>query len=230
MRKSVPCTKLVITAGPWTPKAFSSLFPSAKVSIPVSSLAGHSVVLKSPRWSAEASNTEDFSSHAVFTSDPSGFSPEFFSRTGGEIWFGGLNSSTLLLPKNAGKAHPDPKAIDKLMIVAGNLLGSSEEVENLEVLREGLCFRPVSRSGEPIISRIGDGQLGGGMKTRPGGDGGVFVSTGHGPWGMFPPLDFFVCHKTHRTAGITQSLGTGKVLSELIDGLETSCDISDLQL
>jgi hypothetical protein len=55
----------------------------------------------------------------------------------------------------------------------------------LEVLREGFCFRPVSRSGEPIISRVPDEKLGGGMTTRHGGEGGVFVSAGHGPWGRF---------------------------------------------
>ena len=190
------------------------------------------MVLKSPRWAAEASNTNALSSHAVFTSDPAGFSPEFFSRTGGEIWFGGLNSSTLPLPPDAGKITPDPKAIEKLMVVAKKLLGIPEAVDELEVLREGLCFRPVSQSGEPFISRVADDQLGGGMKTRPGGDGGVFVSAGHGPWGKFPVLlsNLQKLLKLIQVAGITHSLGTGKVLSELVDSLETSCDISDLKI
>lgn len=166
------------------------------------------MILRSPRWTSEQSEA---SSHAVFTTDPAGFSPEFFSRTSGEIWFGGLNSSSIPLPPDAGKAEPDPKEIEKLMTVAKKLVEVPEE-EDLEILRYGLCFRPVSASGRPIVSRVPDAKLGGGMKTRPAGDGGVFVSAGHGPW------------------GISQSLGTGKVLSELIDGIKTSCDISGLKL
>ncbi|KAI9870383.1 MAG: hypothetical protein M1830_004315, partial [Pleopsidium flavum] len=79
----IPCTRLVITAGAWTPQVFSSLFPAAKVRVPVSSLAGHSLVVKSPRWAKEH---EEKGCHAVFTTDSSGFSPEIFSRVGGEIY------------------------------------------------------------------------------------------------------------------------------------------------
>jgi glycine/D-amino acid oxidase-like deaminating enzyme len=207
----IPCTKLVITAGPWTPKVFSTLFPSARMTIRITSLAGHSVVLKSPRWNTEHSNADLAASHAVFTTDPSGFNPEFFSRTGGEIWFGGLNSSILPLPPDAGKAKPDPKAIKRMMKIAKRLLGLPE-MEDLEIVSEGLCFRPVARSGNPIISRIADKQLGPEIKTRRGGDGGVFASVGHGPW------------------GIALSLGTGRVLADLIEGVEPSCDIRGLQI
>lgn len=46
----VPCNHLVIAAGAWTPQAFPTLFPASKLKIPVSSLAGHSLLLRSPRW------------------------------------------------------------------------------------------------------------------------------------------------------------------------------------
>jgi glycine/D-amino acid oxidase-like deaminating enzyme len=209
MCDGVPCTRLVITAGPWTPAVFSSLFPSASIEIPITPLAGHSVVLKSPRWTEE--HAENGESHAVFTTNSSGFSPEFFSRTGGEIWFGGLNSTTISLPPGAGEAQPNPEDIMQLMVVAKRLLGLPGK-EDLEVLREGLCFRPVMNNGRPIVSRVPDEKLGAGLKTRGAGDGGVFISAGHGPW------------------GISQSLGTGKVLTELMEGVETSCDISRLVL
>ena len=48
------------------------------------------------------------------------------------------------------------------------------------------------------------------MKTLGSKDGGVFVSAGHGPW------------------GISQSLGTGKVLAELIEDKPTSANIRGL--
>lgn len=148
----------------------------------------------------------------MFTTDPSGFAPEFFSRSGGDIWFGGLNDSDLPLPADAGKAEPDPKSIAQLLEIAKKMLGLPDGDDDLVVIREGLCYRPITSNGKPIVSRIEDERLGGGLKTRPGGDGGVFVSAGHGPW------------------GITLSLGTGKVLSELIEGVDTSCDISALQI
>jgi len=194
----------------------------------VSALAGHSVILKSPRWTAEHSSTKGTASHAVFTADPSGFSPEFFSRTGGEIWFGGLNSSSIPLPVDAGKAEPDPKAIKSLLAVARKMLAASDEEDDLEVLRDGLCFRPVTASGRPIIDRVSDEKLGGRLKTRAGSAGGVFVSAGHGPWGMQPLLYDYI--DVLNLSGISLSLGTGKVLSEVIDGLEPSCQISGLRL
>ncbi|CZR63816.1 uncharacterized protein PAC_13713 [Phialocephala subalpina] len=101
----------------------------------------------------------------------------------------------------------DQKSVTTLKETAEKLLG----VDGVEVLREGLCFRPVTRRGTPILSRIEDKLLGN-IGTRGGGEGGVWVASGHGPW------------------GITNSLGTGKVMSEMITGKETSVDISGLGL
>ena len=182
------------------------------MSIPISALGGYSLVLRSPRWTEENAKAEGAKHHAIFTTDRSGFSPEFFSRSGGDIWFGGLNDSSLPLPVDAGKLEPDAKSIERLLESAKKLLGLPDQDSDLEVVREGLCYRPISESGTPYIGRIADERLGGGLKTRAAGEGGVFVSAGHGPW------------------GITMSLGTGKVLSALIDGVDTSCDVSSLSL
>lgn len=96
---------------------------------------------------------------------------------------------------------------------------SSADVPNeddLEVLREGLCFRPVTDTGRPIVSRVPDNALGSGLKSdtsAPGRErGGVFIATGHGPW------------------GISQSLGTGRVMADLVDGIKPSVNIDALQL
>ena len=97
------------------------------------------------------------------------------------------------------------------MAVSAKLLGlPGQEVSDLEVVRKGLCFRPVTPSGRPIVGRVPDEKLGGGMRTRGGGIGGVFVSAGHGPW------------------GISLSLGTGRVLSEMVEGRETSARVEGL--
>ncbi len=205
----IPCTRLVITAGAWTSQVFSSLFPASPITIPVSSLAGHSLVLKSPRWAPEH---EEKGCHAVFTTDSSGFSPEIFSRVGGEIYIAGLNSSTIPLPSLATETKIDDSAIEQLKIVSAKLLGLPGLEDDLEIVRKGLCFRPVTPNGRPIITRIPDQKLGNGMMTRGGGEGGVFLSAGHGPW------------------GISLSLGTGKVLAELVEGKDTSASLRGLSM
>lgn len=43
--------------------------------------------------------------------------------------------------------------------------------EDLVVEREGLCWRPVTKKGTPIISEIN-------------GEGGVWIAAGHGAWGI----------------------------------------------
>ena len=166
----MPCSKLVMTAGPWTPRVFAGLFPESKTRLPISSLAGHSIVVRSPRWSAEH---EDKGCHAVFATEADGFSPEVFSRIGGDIYVAGLNEPGLELASRPGKTPPDPKAVERLKKVAKRMLGVDEEVE---VVREGLCFRPVGGRG-PIIGRVPRKVLGGAMMNGTG-DSGVFVAAG----------------------------------------------------
>ncbi|KAI9723078.1 MAG: hypothetical protein M1828_004326 [Chrysothrix sp. TS-e1954] len=203
----IPCVRLVLTAGAWTAQVFKTLFPSSKKTIPISSLAGHSLVVRSPRWSAEH---EEKGCHAVFTSD-SGFSPEIFSRMGGEIYVAGLNAPGLPLPASAEDAKVDDQAVEKLKEVATRMLGVPGEEDDLEVLRKGLCFRPVTSRGPPVVCRISDKNLDG-MRTRTGDGGGLFIAAGHGPW------------------GISQSLGTGKVMAELIEDRPTSANIRGLAI
>jgi glycine/D-amino acid oxidase-like deaminating enzyme len=188
---------------------FQTLFPQSGLQIPIRSLAGHSLVLKSPRWHA---GVESNGCHAIFTTHNEGFCPEMFSRLGGHIYFAGLNSSTIPVPDAAaGKATPSSEGLAQLREAAKEILGAGVGAKNdLEVVREGLCFRPVTSWGTPIISRIRDQDLGAGVVTKPGSEGGVFVAAGHGPW------------------GIAMSLGTGVVLAEMVQGREPSADISGL--
>jgi glycine/D-amino acid oxidase-like deaminating enzyme len=204
----IPCTHLVIAAGAWSPKVFRTLFPDAKIELPISSLAGHSLVVRSPRWTSEH---EKRGCHAVFTTDEAGYSPEIFSRMGGEIYVAGLNSTSIPLPALATESKIDDSAVKQLLATSKRLLSVSSNVD-LEILRKGLCFRPVTNKGTPILARIPDKVLGGGMSTRGGGSGGVYLTAGHGPW------------------GISMGLGTGKVMAEMVFGLETSADVKGLGL
>ncbi|AEO65069.1 uncharacterized protein THITE_2111659 [Thermothielavioides terrestris NRRL 8126] len=204
----LPCARLIIAAGCWTGQVFRTLFPESALELPIKSLAGHSLVLKSPRWHA---GLESNGCHAVYTTYKDAFCPEMFARLGGHIYFAGLNSAALPLPDAAaGKATPYRESLERLRQAAVELLGAGSGAENdLEIVREGLCFRPVTPWGTPIVSRIRDCDLGAGTVTRSGA-GGVFVAAGHGPW------------------GIALSLGTGLVLAEMVQGRKLSADISGL--
>lgn len=203
----IPCTRLIIAAGAWSGQVFSYLFPQSKLKLPISSLAGHSLVVRSPRW---LSSHEEQGCHAVFTTDAAGYSPEVFSRIGGEIYIAGLNSSSIPLPKLATESQIDEESIETLKTTATRLLGAPGKEDDLEVIRTGLCFRPVTNRGTPILGRVPEKHLGMGISTREGG--GVWIGAGHGPW------------------GISLSLGTGKCLAEMVEGGKTSADVTGLGL
>ena len=124
----------------------------------------------------------------------------------------GLNDASIPLPNLATEAKIDPSSIDEMTKVAQRLLGKDgTDISDLQVIREGLCFRPVTRRGVPILSQIPDKDLGG-IVTKPGAEGGVYVAVGHGPW------------------GISQSLGTGKVMAEMLERQKTSANVSALSM
>lgn len=148
--------------------------------------------------------------HALFTTDPSGYAPELFSRAGGEIYIAGINDSSIPVPKLATESNINESLIKQLETTANRLLGSEEDTDDLEIVRKGLCFRPVTNKGFPILARIPDEHLGG-PGTRAG-EGGLWLAAGHGPW------------------GIANSLGTGKVMAEMIQWRPTSADVSGLGL
>ena len=132
------------------------------------------------------------------------------------------------LPETATQLKVQDEAMEKMKQCAAEMVGAVDG-KPLEVLRESLvcldtypfpsdlltllqCFRPVSASGRPLVCRVPDAKLGSGFKTRGGGEGGVFIAAGHGAW------------------GISQAPGTGLVMSELIEGRQTSANLSALVL
>ncbi|KAJ4266262.1 hypothetical protein NW762_004245 [Fusarium torreyae] len=195
----IPATRVLVCAGAWTPSVLESMFPGSHINIPVVSLAGHSLVVRNPGASGDTF-------HSVYCSMDT-FSPEIYARPNGHIWLGGVNASIRLPPLATG-ARPIDASLEKLKDLARQIIET--EGEELEVIRTGLCFRPVSERGTPYITRIEDVDLRQGYRTRKGRDGGVYVATGHGPW------------------GISLSLGTGKVMAEMMQGRELSADVSEL--
>lgn len=216
LTSNIPCANLVFAAGVWTPRVFASLFPECEVPVPVLGLAGYSLVLRSPRHtSTHEGDRYGGNSHAVFTSNPfsAGFSPDIFSRPGGEIYISGLNVPELHPPNVATDTRQmmEKEMSAELKRAAVGLMGKpgkqTENEDDLEVEREGLCFRPLTKSGIPIVSKLPKQALGDSDVVPSSG---VFMGVGHGPW------------------GISLSLGTGKVLAERISGMSPSADVSTL--
>lgn len=221
---AVPCTRLAITSGAWSPRVFSALFPTSTTRLPISALGGYSLLIRNPHF--QPTEADNGSCHAVFATDTLGFSPEWFARTGGELYLAGLTTTTIPLPDVATEVKASGESINQLKSCARAMVAVVPD-QDFDVLREALvslflrllasttnlgrqCFRPVTSSGRPIVSRIPDGKLGG-IKTRPGPKGGVFIAAGHGAW------------------GISHAPGTGMVLSELIEGRQTSAKIEAMR-
>jgi glycine/D-amino acid oxidase-like deaminating enzyme len=227
----IECHNIVLSAGAWTPRVFKRLFPQSNTRIPISPLAGYSIAVKSPRYTTPLIDAEkrhigggedNWQCYAIYCAPGRywSYAPEAYARLARngqtEVWVGGLNDNTLPLPELAVdvKKLIDPGSIESLRKTTVQLTGLAKEgaelnQDDLETVREGLCFRPVTQSGMPLISRVPENDLGG-CKVDDGG--GVWIAAGHGPW------------------GISLSLGTGLVMSELLLGKEPSADIRALGL
>lgn len=234
----LPCTHLILSAGSWTPALFRRLFPSSPLTIPISPLAGHSILVKSPRYkspflspsnSTLPSGAKEQMCYSIYCAPSTvpgqwTYAPEAYARLarGGEteLWVGGLNDWSLLLPERAEqvKGLLDARRIQELRQATVQLFGLAKEgssgglnEDDLETLDEGLCFRPVSKSGVPIVTKVAESDLYG-VETGKGAAGGVYIAAGHGPW------------------GISLSLGTGYVVAEMVVGKKPSADVSGLGL
>ena len=136
--------------------------------------------------------------HAVFAGDLSaGYSPELFSRMpDGHVYLAGLNNASLALPRIANERNVKAKDIAALHDTARSLLG-----DDTQVVREGLCWRPITRKGSPILRRL-DRR---GLRN-------VIVAAGHGAW------------------GISLSLGTGWCCARMIAGEDVQQYVQGLGL
>ena len=117
--------------------------------------------------------------------------PEIYPRDG-EVYVTGAPSADPL-PESADQVTADLADCDLLHAVAA---GHSSKLASAGIVRRQACFRPVTADGLPLIGAVRD---------MPG----VFVATGHGPW------------------GILNAPATGEMVAEMIlDGAASSVDAS----
>ena len=153
---TIPCTNVVIAAGPWTGPLSKLLLPNA---IPITSYAGHSIIIRP---------SVPLSADCVFmtltTRGRNSYHPEIFPRPSGQLYICGVNED-LSLPDTPLDAHPRPKDISKLKEIADTLFS------DYTIEREQLCFRPMTQHGDPFVGPV--------QQLR-----GVFVGAGHSFWGI----------------------------------------------
>ncbi|TKA72837.1 hypothetical protein B0A55_06047 [Friedmanniomyces simplex] len=227
---------IIVAAGCWTPRVWNTLFPASPVEVRIDGLAGHSVIYRTPRYTkpflnaaygpGEQSHGKDqHISYAIYCPPTRSwtYSPEAYARLDGdgkpEIWIGGLNDNSTDLPfpdlPTDSKKLINPERLAELRRAAVQLTGMTNisggvAEDDLEVVSEALCFRPISQSGVPIIQHIPHRVLGHGSHGKAGAK--VWIASGHGPW------------------GISMSLGTGAVMSDMISGRKPSVDVSGLSV
>jgi glycine/D-amino acid oxidase-like deaminating enzyme len=142
--------------GPWTGRLAGRLrLPS------VHGLKGYSVTLAAP----------DVPAHALFvdyrTADGRALEPEIFPRPDGEVYVCGM-ADPAPLPDAPEGVEVNESSCDTLARAAGRV---SVALAAARITRRQACYRPVTDDGIPLIGPV------------PGAPG-VFVATGHGPWGI----------------------------------------------
>jgi glycine/D-amino acid oxidase-like deaminating enzyme len=147
---------VVLAMGPWTGRLAGRLrLPS------VHGLKGYSVTLAAP----------DVPAHALFvdyrTADGRALEPEIFPRPDGEVYVCGM-ADPAPLPDSPEGVEVNESSCDTLARAAGRV---SVALAAARITRRQACYRPVTDDGIPLIGPV------------PGAPG-MFVATGHGPWGI----------------------------------------------
>lgn len=151
----VPADAAVLAMGPWTDRA------RAWVALPpIHGLKGASITLAA-----------DVPAQAVFSDfvarDGKRRSPEIYPRSGGVVYVNGYPMDDPL-PDDPEAVTPSDAACAELHRMAGV---HSRALAEAAVVARRACYRPMTVDGIPIIGPV------------PGAPG-VFVATGHGPWGI----------------------------------------------
>jgi glycine/D-amino acid oxidase-like deaminating enzyme len=170
---------VVLAMGPWTGRVEGVALPR------IQGLKGYSVTLA----------LADVPAHALFmdyrTARGDALEPEIIPRPDGTVYVCGM-ADRQPLPESAEGVEVSEAGCAVLARAAGRV---SAALAAAPIELRQACYRPVADDGIPLIGRV------------PGAAG-VYVATGHGPWGML------------------NAPGTGLALAELIvDGAARSLDL-----
>lgn len=206
----VPCEKLVLAGGPWTPAVYEKLFPSSAVHLELVMDAGDWMVFRNPNPSTEKSIAFIGLNNIVHEK------LEFAGRDDGTIWVCGRRDTPGALVPLGTAGEVNVRMVAELTGRSYRFLqvqrnDDPESFEELQVESLGRSFRPCTRSGLPMMSAVSLSQLCERSSRREfhaEGASNVFLCWGHGSYGL------------------TLGPGSGKVMSQLIRGKDPDIDIS----
>ena len=211
------CQNLVIAAGPWSDRVLNDLFPASRVRIQsnVDSASGNYLLLKTPKGE---SNDEEHPCDQIYLKGVLGHDINITSRPDGTLYIGapcGSFSAEEALPEITTEVQPQYNLVGEMAGLAAKVIDFSPDAD-VKVLEIGRAYRPFLQQPRPIISRIplhkllgrNDPNLDVGHESKIGG---IFLNTGHG------------------SDGIALGPGSGKIMSEMIRGVQSlSADVSGL--
>ncbi|KAF2186005.1 hypothetical protein K469DRAFT_738710 [Zopfia rhizophila CBS 207.26] len=132
------CSDIVITAGCWAPRVFNTLFPQSRIKMETDALAGHSILYRSPRYTRPFLNI-------VYGQD------DKFHGKDKHIPY-----AIYCPPTKSWSYSPETYAPAKAAVQLSGLKGRDDKPaeDDSEIISKALCFRPVSKSGVPIIGKV----------------------------------------------------------------------------
>lgn len=158
-QQSLPLHRLLIAAGPWSGTLSRQL---GITDIPVHDLPGHSIIYRPPRPLA----AECLFSRILDKDATTG--PELFTRSDGTLYVAGQNTGGPLPPDGPAHVQLQESELGKLRKAMAIL---SPQLNDGQIVKTQLCYRPVTKRGTPYLSRV------------PGNDN-VWCCAGSGPWGI----------------------------------------------
>jgi glycine/D-amino acid oxidase-like deaminating enzyme len=207
----VACHHVVFAAGAWTPSLLDDLFPSSSLDLKPKTDGLSWMIFKNPDPSSQQDQITLMLAPLL---DHGDF--ELAAREDGTIFVCGDPDSTEHLPEftSTGVFEPVESSIDRFKSLLRRYVKPfAEGTAELQVVHQGLSYRPTNTLNRPIIAAVPSHELTPGViGQKPTQKSGVYVCTGHG---------FY---------GITMSFGSGKVMSALVLGLEPEIDVTVLDL
>ncbi|KAL4860968.1 FAD dependent oxidoreductase [Aspergillus spectabilis] len=236
------CNALIIASGPWTPRVLSTLFPHSplKLRMNMSSTrsAGNHLLIRNPHWK-HGNDTHGVTQVFFNNVLPNATRLDVTSFLGGYLYLGGWGAVPQELPGEADEIEPQPEEIEAMVKVARRVLCLGTQGE-MEVVSAGRCYRPLAEPDRPVITRVPWGLLGeerarkrvcGGCTAfaEGGGGGGEHqISVSDRP--VSPVIGGLYINTAHNSDGVTLGPGSGKLMSELLLGRETSVPAGDFGL
>ncbi|RAR15489.1 FAD dependent oxidoreductase [Stemphylium lycopersici] len=224
---NISCRSLVLAAGPWSPRVFSTLFPNATLQLPMNSTAsaGNHFRIRTPGWKPE--DDRKGSEQVFFQNDAlDGQGLDITSFLGGELYVGGWGAIPEELPERAESIQAQPSEIESMKALTKQYLRIPEDDE-LEIFAVGRCYRPFANLRHPIITKVNWDLLGveKGFRNVPRSSNQIQVGSdcNHSKGGLY-------LNTGHFGDGVALSMGSGKITSELLLGLVPSIDVSGLGL